>query len=212
MALVSFKYNIVFVKTQKTAGSSIEVDLGARLEESAVVTPVYPEPKHHVARNFETDAGVFYNHMSAREIRDLIGETRFAQMFKFCVERDPITKCLSHYHMLRNSSFHNPDGEYRLSWDEYVENGNFPLDIDKYTETISGNRKVIVDQILRYETLATELPALLKLKGIADFILQASEKSEYSKRVLVNRSEVTENQRDAILSAFSETQAIMAKF
>ncbi len=39
MALVSFKYNIVFVKTQKTAGSSIEVDLGARLEESAVVTP-----------------------------------------------------------------------------------------------------------------------------------------------------------------------------
>jgi hypothetical protein len=48
MALVSFKYNLVFVKTQKTAGSSIEVDLGARLEESAVVTPVYPEPKHHI--------------------------------------------------------------------------------------------------------------------------------------------------------------------
>jgi predicted DNA binding protein len=114
--------------------------------------------------------------------------------------------------MLRNSSFHNPDGEYRLSWDEYVENGNFPLDIDKYTETVSGNRKVIVDQILRYETLATELPALLKQRGIEDFTLQASEKSEYSKRVLVNRSEVTEKQRDAILSAFSETQAIMANF
>lgn len=212
MALVSFKYNIVFVKTQKTAGSSIEVDLGARLEESAVVTPIYPEPKHHIARNFETDAGVFYNHMSAREIRDLIGETRFAQMYKFCVERDPIAKCLSHYHMLRNSSYHNPAGEYRLSWDKYIENGSFPLDIDKYTETVCGNRKVIVDKILRYETLATELPALLEQKGIADFTLQASEKSEYSKRVLVNRSEVTKKQCDAILSAFSETQAIMANF
>jgi predicted DNA binding protein len=150
--------------------------------------------------------------MSALEIRELIGEARFAQMFKFCVERDPITKCLSHYHMLRNSSFHNPDDAYRLSWDEYVENGNFPLDIDKYTETVSGNRKVIVDQILRYETLAIELPALLKQRGIEDFTLQASEKSEYSKRVLVNRSEVTDKQRDAILSAFSETQAIMANF
>jgi hypothetical protein len=150
--------------------------------------------------------------MSALEIRNLLGRVRFDQMHKFCVERDPVSKCLSHYHMLRNSPFHNPDGEYRQSWDEYVESGSFPIDIDKYTEMDGGSRKIMVDQILRYENLATELPALLEQLGIGGFTLQASEKSEYSNRVLVNRVDVTDRQCYAIYSAYADTQKIVANF
>lgn len=105
MALVSFKYGLVFVKTAKTAGTSIETDLSQRLEDNAIVTPVIPPEPGHVARNYLGPDGTpaFRNHMPARQIRALIGAERFNAMTRICVEREPVEKCISQFHMLRNA-------------------------------------------------------------------------------------------------------------
>jgi hypothetical protein len=69
--------------------------------------------------------------------------------FKFCVERNPWDKVLSHYHM----------HAYRLggalSLDQYFARGKFPINYPRYT-TPSGSR-IIVDRVVRYENLTDEL-------------------------------------------------------
>lgn len=129
-------------------------------------------------------------------------------MTVFCIEREPVEKCISHFHMLRNSLTHNRDGTYRLSWDEYIEAGIFPVDILKYTEGPPGARRCIVNRILRYDRLEQELATLLGEHGINGFKLTARAKSEYSKNRLILPQDVTSKQRALIYSAFRETLEI----
>ncbi len=205
MAIISFRYNLIFVKTSKTAGTSIEVDLGQRVEDDAIVTPILPPSSRHVPRNFESEGGRFYNHMTAIEIREILGPEQFSGMFKFCVEREPVSKCISHFHMLRNSPLHVTPQTVDLSWDAYCEQGRFPVDHRKYSEVVDGTRRVIVDRILNYDRLQQDLPGVLATLGIDGFRLIAREKSEYARRSFISPDRVTQSQRAAIYGAFSET-------
>ena len=69
--------------------------------------------------------------------------------FKFCVERNPWDKVLSHYHM----------HAYRLggalSLDQYFARGKLPINYPRYTNP-SGSR-IIVNRVVRYENLIDEL-------------------------------------------------------
>ncbi|MGR3438020.1 hypothetical protein [Salipiger abyssi] len=195
------------MKTRKTAGTSIEVDLSQRVEEEAIVTPILPEVAGHRARNYqdpEAEQG-FRNHMPASEIRSRIGAERFDGMFCFCVEREPIEKCISHFHMLRNSPLHNQDGNYRKSWEEYLATGSFPNDVSRLSEERDGKRVLIVDRVLRYDRLHVELPELMAELGVPDFQLKARAKSEYSQNRLLSREDVTPEQRALIYEVFRPT-------
>lgn len=210
MTIISFKHCLVFIKTTKTAGTSIEADLSARVEDEAVVTPIYPPVSGHVPRNY-LDGGetqIFYNHMPATEIRDRLGAERFENMLSFCIEREPVEKCISHFHMLRNSPLHNQDGTYQKSWSEYVEVGAFPNDLKKYSDIRDGKRRLIVDRVLRYERLSTALPALLAECGIMGFSLTSRAKSEYSRNRLVSVADVAPSEHKRIYDAFGESLEI----
>ncbi|MBR9651487.1 hypothetical protein [Thalassovita aquimarina] len=204
MTIISFEHQFVFIKTTKTAGTSIEIDLSSVVGDDDIVTPIYPPDPRHRPRNHLGPDGEqrFRNHMPATEIRNLIGRDRFRDMLSFCVEREPVEKCISHFHMLRNSPLHNKRGSYQHSWSEYVEDGQFPNDIAKYSVVWNGKRQLIVDRVLRYDRLARDLPALLQERGIPDFRLTSRAKSEYSQNRLVTVQEVTRSQRDRIHDAF----------
>ncbi len=207
MAIISFRYNFIFLKTVKTAGTSIEADLASLLDENDIVTPILPPLSKHTARNYQDSSGeaVFYNHMSAQKVRNLIGPDPFERMFKFCVEREPVEKCISHFHMLRNSDLHNPGNEYRASWQEYCEAGRFPVNLPIYTEMIDGQYRLLVDRVLRYDALAVELAEVMKACGLPEFRLTSRAKSEYSRNQLIRKEDVTPAQRDKIYTAFQKT-------
>lgn len=208
MTLVSFRHKLIFIKTNKTAGTSIEVDLGRHLEAEAVVTPIFPPLPGHVARNYDVSGEEqgFFNHMPATRVRELIGARDFDRFTKFCVERDPISKCISHFHMLHNSPEHRQP--WAASWESYCAAGRFPVDAAKYHERRDGRPHLLVDHVLRYERLATDLPALLADHGIAGFSLRARAKSDYSRNVVVTPAQVTPDQRRKIAAAFAETLAL----
>ena len=100
--------------------------------------------------------------MSAEDVREFIGNEVWNQYFKFCVEREPVSKTISQYSMLIDSPDHNKIGK-DTSFDEYGRRGVFPLDTDKYAD---GRVDLIVDRILRYENLRDELLAVSKLLGL----------------------------------------------
>ena len=171
--IISHKHKFIFIKTAKTAGTSIEVFLAKHCGPLDVVTPIGPPVEGHQPRNYRgfinpipeviadpgrlfpalrhalTSREKFYNHMPASEVRSRVPDQVWKTYFKFCVERNPWDKVLSHYHM------HAAREGGSLSLDEYLARGRFPLNFFRYTDRFGT--KIIVDRIVRYENLIAEL-------------------------------------------------------
>src|SRR6476620_9128581 len=122
--IISHKYRFIFVKTLKTAGTSIEVFLSQHCGPDDVLTPILPHVEPHRPRNHEG----FFNHMPAAAIRDRVGPDVWRGYFKFCVERNPWDKTLSYYHM------QNGRQGGALSLDRFLAGSNFPLNHPTYTD------------------------------------------------------------------------------
>jgi hypothetical protein len=95
--IISHKYRFIFIKTYKTAGTSLEVYLSHFCSDDDVFTEIFPPVSDHRPRNAES----FYNHMPAFEVRRRVGEAVWNSYFKFCIERNPWDKVLSFYWMER---------------------------------------------------------------------------------------------------------------
>lgn len=167
--IISHRYRFIFVKTLKTAGTSIEVFLSQHCGPGDVLTPILPHVEPHRPRNH----GGFFNHVPAVVIRDRVGPDVWRNYFKFCVERNPWDKTLSYYYM------QNAREGGRLSLADYLARNEYPLNHPKYTEPGEPGR-IIVNRVLRYERLAEELREVFGMLGIPfDGSLGVNAKSEY---------------------------------
>lgn len=212
--IISFRHNFVFIKTLKTAGTSIEASLNKFLGPDDIATPIFPTVSGHVAQNYELKGGRVRNHGTALEARTLLESSGYQpDDFHFwSVEREPLDKCLSHYSMMRFSPDHarlkisRPRtllSQYPiLNWTTYVLRRNFPVD-DLRLLDANGTKQV--DSILRYERLATDLPQLLEKLGIGDFRLSATAKSGFRH---VRQPKVHKWQIDRIYKSFEASNRI----
>ena len=197
--LLSFQYSFLFIKTPKTAGTSIEVELSRLIDADAIVTSVFPEEDLHRPRNFQRQKfGLrqwdFTPHMSARSVRRILGKRKFDGLFKFCVEREPVEKCISYWSMYKNSPHHG-GVVIDLSWEEYVERGKFPVSTWGWA---SATGAPLVDRILKYENLDAELREVCDDIGISGWTgLTAKSKSGFREKPAV-----TDDHRLKIYEAF----------
>jgi hypothetical protein len=218
--IISHKFKFIFIKTVKTAGTSVEAYLSQYCGEHDTITPVFPALANHRPRNFKglwnpfpelvsssvmdkrrcfrdfVRRNKFYNHIPARVARKRIGSAIWNDYFKFCVERNPFDKSLSHYHMINKRSGGN------LSLEDYIERGSFCLNYPKYTDS-SGN--VIVDRIVKYEELTDELGTIFDALGIPfGGSLGTRAKSDYRSNRTPYQEVFTNSQRAIIENVFSK--------
>lgn len=190
--IISHQYKFIFIKTYKTAGTSLEAYLSEFCGESDVLTPIYPLVPGHLARN---DAG-FYNHIPAIEVQKKVGTEVWNSYFKFCVERNPWDKVLSFYWMER----HRNGGS--LDIDDFLGREQIGLNWPLYTD--HHQTRPIVDKVLKYETLDADLEQVFKKLGLPwDGKLKINAKSEYRQDRRHYRDVLTAQQAEIIARRFA---------
>ena len=191
--IISHKHKFIFIKTAKTASTSIEVFLSPRCGPDDIVTPIVPPVEGHNPRN---DKG-FYNHIPATLIRERVSAEVWNSYFKFCVERNPWDKVLSHYHMqvARSAGV--------LSLDQYFAKGKFPINFPRYTD--ASGEKIIVDRVLSYENLNVDLADVFSgLKLDFNGSLGVRAKSDYRTDRTPYQLVFNEDQRKIVEQAFAK--------
>jgi len=148
--ILSHKYKFIFIKTRKTAGTSIECALADICGDDDIITPISAEDEQFRKRgpqNYKRNgAKVFYNHMTAAEVLAQVGPEVFYNYFKFTVERNPFEKVISLYWYLINAGFMG-----KIPLQDFVRGPRLAMvkDWDHYTI----DDALAVDMAGRYEAL-----------------------------------------------------------
>jgi hypothetical protein len=89
--IISHKYKFIFIKTFKTASTSVEAYFSQYAGSNDILTPITPLVAGHQPQN---QAG-FFNHMSCKVIKKLINSIIWKSYFMFCIEKNPFAKGLT---------------------------------------------------------------------------------------------------------------------
>jgi len=190
--LLSHRKKFIFIKTAKTAGTSVEVFFEKHC---------FPEGEWRFSRSREeyinSESGIvgfrgqsrtneiFYNHMSAKEIADNLEKDIWEQYFKFTIVRNPFDKMVSAFFHFEKSQ--NPD-KYSMDnltdierFRNWVSDGGEIVDRDIYL--IKG--KVAVDYFIRFESLKEDIESVCsKLQLDYDLADLPTLKSEHRDRTI----------------------------
>jgi hypothetical protein len=151
--IVSHAHRFVFVKTRKTAGTSLEIALSRHCGPDDIVTRISPEDEELRAaaggvgpQNDDTDPSS-YAHMGARRVIQVIGRETWDSYFTFAVERNPYDVVASSYrYSARKPTFTKTFAEFVRS-PKRMER----LALNERLYRLGG--RVVVDRVYRYEDL-----------------------------------------------------------
>ena len=188
--IISHSRKFIFVKTFKTAGSSLEIALSKYCAPGDVLTPLDAEEEAERrrlsglgARNYGkalrryraeevarllrkgVRAERFGEHSPAWQIRRSVGAETWERYFSFTVVRNPFDRCLSRFYYDRN--FQEGRGKGTV-WDlddldQYLRYN--PWFINENWAMYTQADKVLVDFFVRYERLEADLAEVSRRLG-----------------------------------------------
>lgn len=167
--IVSHRHRFIFVKTRKTAGTSVEIALSRYCGPSDVITPTMPEDER-IRRewggigpqNFEPPALPVksFAHFGCRAIKSAVGDQVWDGYFKFAVERNPWDAVVSYYHYL----YRDRDP---IDFSEFVMSAR-PERLAKNQHKIRMHGRVCMDMVCRFESLGADLIEAWNRIGLPD--------------------------------------------
>ena len=206
--IASFSRKLVFVKTRKVGGTSLEIVLSSWCSGEDICSPIPPEDERirqalgGAPRNFAAPDGTtkFYNHMPATEIQAALPEL-WADAFKFSLERHPYEKVVSRawWNVGRKGGLN----KLALLWgrretisaeiEKVIQDRSY-LNFELYTK----DRKLLVDEVWPHHEMNDRLAKLARRLGVPTPPALPRAKGGYRKDTRPAREVLTKDQRDQI--------------
>ena len=182
MTIICHQHKFIFIKTRKTAGTSIETSLARFCGDDDVITALSDEdeaarisagirsaqnlhvPLRHygpiqIAKLAKGERARFYNHTPAVDVRRFVTSKQWKDYFIFCIERNPFDRAISQYFWKNRKLSHNLP-----AMATFFENLS-DLNMSNWNVYSDGHHP-IVDQVIRYENLERGLSEVGELLGI----------------------------------------------
>jgi hypothetical protein len=180
--IISHDHKFIFIKSKKTAGTSIELALRPLCGPEDIIAPVreedepmsagheprnwqLTEPESQVRRQCRKNLGFpattqtgYSEHMPAKELRSLIGEDIWHEYFKLSIERNPWDRQISHYYYQTR-----PGTRRNLTFDQFMTRKR--AYVNNY-EIYSIDGAIAVDFVMRFESLHEDLTEACKRIGL----------------------------------------------
>lgn len=172
--LVSFDFNLIFLKRVKVAGTSIEMFLqnacglgDARREKTHTLISEKGIVGRRLIRQNRcmiVDDLLWYNHMPALNLRNQLGIDIWQQFLKITSVRNPFDQMVSLFHWSRRKTASGSEdfGHLRQEFSSFIL--GHPLAEDDPHMTINGVE--IIDRYIKFESLDDDLRAICTDLGI----------------------------------------------
>lgn len=182
--ILSHKNRFIFLKTSKTAGTSLEIALSKYCGPDDVITPIqlddeavraslgYPGPQNYLKRrrqytprdHFRLMRGrkaprTFYNHIPARDVRARVGKAIWESYLKVSIVRNPFDYVVSRYFWA-----HEGQEVSRTGFREYLMSKPKVLHKNRRITHIDGTKAV--DFMIRFEHFGDDLTELAERVGL----------------------------------------------
>lgn len=223
--IISHKYKFIFLKTEKTAGTSMEIALSRFCGEQDIITPITPEdeltrralgyrgPQNYLIPFPEYSFGDylrflvkrerkrFYNHIPAKEVRKIIGNEIWDSYYKFCFERNPWDRVLSLYYWRHKQ-------EPRPAFSRFIDSKRLESLTRRGYAVYTIDDKVAVDKVYFFEKLSREAEAISGILGFPEPLKLPRAKSSYRNDRRHYREILTESDKQKIERIFSREIAL----
>jgi hypothetical protein len=224
--IISHRYRFIFIKTHKTAGSSMEMALAPLCGPDDIVTPMESNAKSGLPRNFHEDTLIgktyarsrlfrkcidrhsprlgawYYEHMPATRVRQLVGKEVWNSYHKFCFERNPWEKLVSYYHWKKDGQ-----GKAMPDFKTWVmeKTHRLPMDARLYFD----GDQCLMDEVLDYEGFVGKFTDLCTTLGIPFQGEMPREKTNITKQKIDHRSYYDDESREKVASVFHREVRLM---
>ena len=179
--IVSHRHNFIFLKTRKTAGTSMEIALSKFCGPRDIITPIGPKDEqvrsslgYRSTQNRTVSFSLpslryvlqerrirFHNHVAAQWVRGILGERIWNSYFKFSIERNPWDKAISLYYWRTR---HAP--EHRPPLMQFLRTVKPESLTNQQIYTLGG--ELAVDHVIRYEQLPSEMKSVQQMLGLPE--------------------------------------------
>jgi hypothetical protein len=220
--IISHKHKFIFIKTNKTAGTSVEIALSKICGENDILTPLSPEDERYrkqlgyrTAQNYlfpitsynindiknlflnNSPKNKFFNHISAKKIKKRIGSIIWDNYFKFCFERNPWDRVLSLYYWRHKS-------EPRPCLFDFINSNVIYSLKNKGYKLYTINDRIVVDTVLFYENIDNEIEKIKQILNIKENIILPKAKSSYRVDRRSYKEVLDDRMRDRIAMIFEK--------
>ena len=196
--IISHKYKFIFLKTSKTAGTSIEIALSKFCDKNDIITPISKEDEqlrkelgYRGPQNYQFSLSEynlidyvnlifkfrkrrkkeFYNHINSKEVKTFINHSCWNNYYKFCFERNPWDKVISQYYWKTTDP--------RPAIVDFLESRHL-IGLKKRGFNIyTINKTLSVDKVYKFEELNESLNHIKKVLNFPENIILPKAKSKY---------------------------------
>jgi hypothetical protein len=183
--IVSFKHNFIFLKTNKTAGTSVEIGLSKFCGPDDILPELVPEDEalrrelgYPGAQNYLVPFSYYkprdwwlllkkrkrrryISHMTAKWAKRFLPDEIWNNAFKFAIERNPWDRAISLYY------WKYPE-EPRPSLEEFVFSDEINRLKRKGSQLYSIDGEIVVDKVYLFEDLTNAMADVAKQIGLPE--------------------------------------------